>query len=45
MKEARLEVTDDSQILQYYRDLYSKVHGIPAHFVLEFIFQTASLAF
>jgi hypothetical protein len=33
MEEARLEVTDD-EILQYFRDLYSQVHGVPAHFVM-----------
>jgi hypothetical protein len=33
MEEARLEVTDD-EIMQYFRELYSKVHGVPAHFVL-----------
>jgi hypothetical protein len=32
IEEARLAVTDE-EILTYFRDLYSYVHGVPAHFV------------
>jgi hypothetical protein len=32
MEDSRLQVTDED-ILQYFHELYSKVNGIPAHFV------------